>query len=155
VAATISASSVANVGSCRSNMNTIDVVAGLILMGDQLLVCQRRRDGAFPLKWEFPGGKVEIGESHEAALVRELKEELGIEVRSVKEIFRHQQAYPGAATVNLRFYRVGAFSGMVRNLVFQNIAWLTWPELSQLDLLEGDLPLVKHLMSADGRKLLV
>ena len=136
-------------------MNTIEVVAGIISQGERLLVCQRREDGAFPLKWEFPGGKVEIGESHEAALVRELKEELGIEARDVKEIFRHQQAYSGAATVNLRFYKVGAFSGMVRNLVFQDIAWLSCPELLRIDLLEGDWPLVKRLMSPDGRKLLV
>ena len=45
-------------------MNTIEVVAGIISQGERLLVCQRREDGAFPLKWEFPGGKVEIGESH-------------------------------------------------------------------------------------------
>jgi len=136
-------------------MKNFEVVAGLISRGDRLLVCQRSQDGDFPLKWEFPGGKVENGESHEAALVRELREELGIEVQEVKEIFRHQQAYPGARTVNLRFYRVGSFTGIVHNLVFQDIAWLSCPELLQLDLLKGDWPLVMHLMSPEGRKLLV
>ena len=58
---------------------TITVVAGLIQQGGRLLVCQRRRDGAFALKWEFPGGKVEPGETYEKGLRRELHEELGID----------------------------------------------------------------------------
>lgn len=136
------------------SMNSIEVVAGLIVRGNRLLVCQRRRDGSFPLKWEFPGGKVEVGESHEAALLRELKEELDIEAHSLKEVFRHQQAYPGAARVNLRFYKVGAFTGIVRNVVFHDIIWVSCQELSQLDLLAGDWPLVKRLMLPDGLKLL-
>ncbi len=135
-------------------MNIIEVVAALIVRGDRLLVCQRKKDGSWPLKWEFPGGKVEEGESHEEALIRELKEELGIDAYDLREIFRHQQAYPGAATVNLRFYKVGAFSGAVRNLVFEDIAWLSFSELSRVDFLEGDLPLVKRLVSPAGRKLL-
>jgi 8-oxo-dGTP diphosphatase len=139
------------VQSLRIGMNIIEVVAGLIVRGDRLLVCQRREDGSFPLKWEFPGGKVELDERHEEALLRELKEELGIEAHGPKEIFRHRQTYPGAATVNLRFYTVGAFSGCIRNIVFQNIAWLLCRELARLDWLEGDLPLVRYLMSPEGQ----
>ena len=57
--------------------STIMVVAGLIQQPGKLLICQRRRDGAFALKWEFPGGKVEAGETCEDGLRRELHEELG------------------------------------------------------------------------------
>lgn len=135
-------------------MNAIEVVAGLIVRGGRLLVCQRKRDASFPLKWEFPGGKVEVGESHEEALLRELKEELGIDASNLREIYRHQQAYSSAATVNLRFYRVGTFSGVMRNLVFEDIAWVYFCELSRVEFLEGDSPLVKHLASPAGRKLL-
>jgi 8-oxo-dGTP diphosphatase len=131
-------------------MNMIEVVAGLIVRGNRVLVCQRREDGSFPLKWEFPGGKVELGESHEEALLRELKEELCIDAHDLKEIFRHRQPYPGAATVNLRFYKVGAFSGSIRNSVFQNIAWVLCRELAPLDWLDGDLPLVRYLTSPEG-----
>ena len=59
----------------------LTVVAGLIYKDGRLLVCQRRPGGAFPLKWEFPGGKVEKGESDIDALRRELREELAVEVR--------------------------------------------------------------------------
>ena len=65
--------------------STITVVAGLIQQGGRLLVCQRRRDGAFALKWEFPGGKVEPGETHEHGLRRELREELGIEAHMARK----------------------------------------------------------------------
>lgn len=58
--------------------NMTVVVAAIIERGGLVLVCRRREDGAHPLKWEFPGGKVELGESPEDALRRELREELGI-----------------------------------------------------------------------------
>ena len=72
----------------------IEVVAALIYQRDHLLVCQRRVGGSFPLKWEFPGGKVERGEGYFKALQRELTEELGIEIKSATEIFRHRYLYP-------------------------------------------------------------
>src|SRR5215468_8749864 len=75
--------------------STITVVAGLIQQGGRLLVCQRRRDGAFALKWEFPGGKVEPGETYENGLRRELREELGIEAHIGPEAYRTRHDYPG------------------------------------------------------------
>ena len=68
----------------------IAVVAGLIFDQDRLLVCQRNAEGPFALKWEFPGGKLEHGEGDEAALRRELKEELDIEAGGLSLIFQHQ-----------------------------------------------------------------
>jgi mutator protein MutT len=136
-------------------MNSVDVVAGLIVQEGRLLVCQRRKENAtFPLKWEFPGGKVETNEAHEDALRRELMEELGIKADKLREIFRHTHKYSDEFMVNLRFYRVHAFTGVLTNNAFQHLAWAGIEKLSTFDFLEGDLPLVDLLVSASGRRFL-
>lgn len=124
---------------------TMEVVAALICRRGQLLVCQRSEAGLLPLKWEFPGGKVDAGESHEAALRRELREELGIEVRSAVEILRHKHGYPDGTEVELRFYRVDDYEGAVENRVFQKILWVEIQRLHEIDFLAGDLPLIEKL----------
>jgi 8-oxo-dGTP diphosphatase len=129
----------------------VTVVAGLIFHRDRVLVCQRHPRGSFPLKWEFPGGKLEAGEGDETALRRELKEELGIEAGRLTEIFRHQHTYPEVGTVNLRFFRVKNYSGEVKNRVFQRIKWVSAEKLARLDFLDGDLPIVQKL-AALGQK---
>ncbi len=115
----------------KSHLQSVSilVVAALIYDGDRLLVCQRRADGSFPLKWEFPGGKLEVGEDPLAALRRELEEELGIQVQSAKEIFRNIHSYPNGITVELFFFKVGDFRGTIRNRAFQQITWLGIREL--------------------------
>jgi 8-oxo-dGTP diphosphatase len=128
-----------------ADLKTVEVVAGLIFEQRRLLVCQRNAQSAFPLKWEFPGGKVEADELHAEALRRELKEELGIDVHQLSEFFRHKHVYPNLAKVNLRFFRIIDYSGQVKNLVFQQIKWVPIEELLKLDFLEGDLPLVQKL----------
>src|ERR671927_100890 len=69
------------------------VVAGILLKQDRVLICQRKPGGAFPLKWEFPGGKVEPGEDLVAALERELEEELGIRIERPRELRRYRHRY--------------------------------------------------------------
>lgn len=128
-----------------ADLKTVEVVAGLIFEQRRLLVCQRNAQSAFPLKWEFPGGKVEADEPHEEALRRELKEELAINVHQLSEFFRHKHVYANLANVNLRFFRIIDYSGQVKNLVFQEIKWVPIEELPKLDFLEGDLPLVQKL----------
>jgi 8-oxo-dGTP diphosphatase len=136
-------------------MKHINVVAGLIFREQRLLVCQRREDSAFPLKWEFPGGKVEEGESHLEALRRELLEELGVEVQQAKRIFSHSHIYPGGPRVSLWFFHVREYRGEIVNHVFQQVAWVQLSELSELDFLEGDLPLVYRLSGSKGASLLL
>ena len=138
----------------ETGANHIDVVAGLIFRDGRLLVCQRHETSAFPLKWEFPGGKVEPGERSEDALRRELKEELEIEIYVPVEVFSHRHLYPGASEVSLKFFRVTRFEGKVRNRVFQQIRWLKVEELPSLDFLEGDLPLIARLAQSQGERLL-
>jgi 8-oxo-dGTP diphosphatase len=134
-------------------LKTIEVVAGLIFEQRRLLVCQRNAQSSFPLKWEFPGGKVEKDEAHEAALRRELKEELGIDVRRLSEFFRHEHVYLEMSRVKLRFFRIIDYSGQVTNRVFEQIKWVTPACLPELDFLEGDLPLVRKLASSNGSAL--
>ena len=135
-------------------MNSVEVVAGLIVSQGLLLVCQRKEEGTFPLKWEFPGGKVESDEGHEDALCRELMEELGIRADKLSEIFRHTHKYSDQFMVNLRFYRVHSYHGVLRNRAFQDLAWSGMDMLSTIDFLDGDLPLVNLLLSSPGRKFL-
>ena len=133
-------------GRARIGTVAMQVAVALICRQDRLLVCQRREGGAFPLKWEFPGGKVETGEGYSSALRRELKEELGIEVQSATEVYRHSHLYPGGTEVELVFFRVDDYSGRVENHVFQRILWVEIPSLLGLDFLEGDLPIIEKIM---------
>jgi len=126
----------------------VNVVAGLIFRGGRVLACQRHEKSAFPLKWEFPGGKVESDESDTEALCRELKEELGIAVDQMTLYYQHEHAYPGGPEVFLRFFKILSFHHEVRNLVFQRIEWLQLSELSARDFVEGDVPLIKKLVES-------
>jgi 8-oxo-dGTP diphosphatase len=117
-------------------------VAGLLQQNDTLLICQRRHDGAFPLKWEFPGGKVEPGEAAAESLRRELHEELGIEAEIGAELYRTRHNYPGVYTVELIFYHVRAFRGTLHNHVFAQVRWEALAHLPRFDFLAGDAELI-------------
>jgi 8-oxo-dGTP diphosphatase len=123
----------------------IEVVAGLIVRDGRVLICQRSATSKFPLKWEFPGGKVETGEDRSEALRRELREELAIDVEESNEFSRYVHYYKDMAPVELRFFQVTRYRGEVKNLIFQQIVWAQVRNLEQFDFLEGDLPLIKTL----------
>ena len=125
------------------------VVAALIFQDDKILVCQRTRHQTMPLKWEFPGGKIEEGEQPRDALRRELDEELGIDATIGQEVSRIVHEYPGGGSVELRFFVVNEYTGMIENKIFRDIRWSRRSELSQYDFLEADLSLVRDL--ADGK----
>src|SRR5882757_9825837 len=99
------------------------VVAGILEQNGQLLICRRRADQPHPGKWEFPGGKLEAGETPETALVRELREELGIESGEPAEIARYEFTYPGRKPILLVFLKVLTWTGAMENLIFETIAW--------------------------------
>jgi 8-oxo-dGTP diphosphatase len=121
------------------------VVAALILKDDRILACQRTRHQSMPLKWEFPGGKIEEGEQPRAALRRELEEELGIEAVIGDEVARIHHEYPSGGAVELRFYDVRRYRGDIENRIFRDVRWVERSELGQLDFLEADLQLVRDL----------
>ena len=124
------------------------VSAGIIIEGDRLLICQRHRTDPYALQWEFPGGKVREGERLEDSLRRELAEELSIEVDVGKEVFRLRHRYPDRY-VEVVFFSVPAFRGMVRNQVFEAIAWTARSELVSYNFLEADQELVQRIANGE------
>jgi 8-oxo-dGTP diphosphatase len=121
------------------------VVAALIEKDGELLVCQRTRHQTMPLKWEFPGGKIEEGEQARDALRRELEEELGIVAIIGDEVKRVRHEYPNGGMVELRFYIVRQYEGTIENRIFRDIQWVAAKNLTTFDFLEADLTLVKDL----------
>jgi 8-oxo-dGTP diphosphatase len=124
------------------------VVAGLIIGDDgRVLITQRRADQAMPLQWEFPGGKIEPGESPEQALVRELREELGVEaaVGRVWDVLFH--AYPDFDLLML-VYACRLEKGAVpRPVEVADLVWVRCDELpGPWSILPADRPLVERLV---------
>jgi 8-oxo-dGTP diphosphatase len=121
------------------------VVAALIWQDGSVLVCQRTRHQTMPLKWEFPGGKIEEGEQPRDAMRRELEEELGINAEVGDEVARFRHRYPNGSAVELRFYDVRKYGGELENRIFKDIRWAKPTELPSYDFLEADLKLVQDL----------
>ena len=125
------------------------VVAALILQNDEFLIGQRTKHQPMPLKWEFPGGKIEEGEQPRDALKRELEEELGIVATIGDEVARFRHEYKSGNAVELRFYAVLEYTGEIENRIFREVKWVHRQRLPSFDFLEADLPLVREL--AAGR----
>lgn len=122
------------------------VVAAVIVRDERVLVCQRSRTGKFPLKWEFPGGKVQSGETPQAALERELNEELGVKARVGTEVYRTRYKYAEMSdAVELIFFEARVESGEIQNRIFEQIAWVEPKRLCEMDFLEGDREFVEKL----------
>jgi 8-oxo-dGTP diphosphatase len=121
------------------------VVAALILRGQKVLICQRTKYQAMPLKWEFPGGKIETGEQARDALRRELDEELGIEARIGEEVARIRHHYRNGGAIELRFFAVAEFTGEIDNRIFRDVRWVKRDELPDYDFLDADVKLVKDI----------
>lgn len=122
------------------------MVAAVIERDGRILIGQRKPGGKHALKWEFPGGKVEEGEAPEAALQRELREELAIEAKIGPQIDAYEFRYSGAERgTSLLFYRVTEFTGEPRNLDFAQIVWDSAQALPGYDFLEGDIEFVQRL----------
>ncbi len=130
------------------------VVAGLIVRNGEdgateVLICQRRPDQPMSLKWEFPGGKVEAGESSEAALARELNEELGIDAVIGRRIANVRHNYRNGGAIDLQFFLVERFAGDMQNRIFNDMRWSSLGSLPGYDFLAADLGLIRDL--SEGR----
>jgi 8-oxo-dGTP diphosphatase len=129
------------------------VVAALILretagkdgFGIEVLICQRKPDQPMSLKWEFPGGKIEAGESSEDALARELREELGISAVIGKQVARVRHKYRNGGAIDLQFFVVREFDGTLENRIFNDMRWAPLGELPGYDFLAADLGLIRDL----------
>jgi 8-oxo-dGTP diphosphatase len=127
------------------------VVAGVIERGDRrFLICQRRRNDTSPLKWEFPGGKVEPGEAPEAALARELREELNVTLEKCVEMGRTRHKYAGTPEeLEIRFYAVAIRETEITPKCFEQVIWALPKELGNYDFLAANAQLIAQL--ATGR----
>ena len=112
----------------------------------KILVCQRRKGDRHEFKWEFPGGKVEHGETPREALLRELVEELNVSAKIGPELARYQFAYPHKPPIELIFFLVTEFQGEMQNRVFEKMEWSAPGELAAHDFLEGDIDFVRRLV---------
>jgi 8-oxo-dGTP diphosphatase len=122
------------------------VVAAVIARNGRVLIGQRRAGGSHAFEWEFPGGKVEGGESLRTALARELQEELGIEAEIGREITRY--VHPARTPLELIFFEVCRFAGEPVNRAFADIRWVLTSELLQYPFLDGDRRVIRTLTAA-------
>ena len=121
------------------------VVAALIVRENKILICQRTEDQPMPFKWEFPGGKVELGEEFKAALKRELDEELGITANIGTKVAVIQHTYRNGNAVELHFYHVEHFEGEIENRIFHDVRWIEREKLPSYDFLEADVAFIKEI----------
>src|SRR5260370_28735006 len=136
----------------RAGSTMITIAAGVIEREGRLLICQRKKADALGLKWEFPGGKVEAGETAEAALARELREELGVTLRKCKEIARVEHSYPNLSEPReIRFFAADIGSDQITPTGFKQPPWFPPQELAQYDFLPANAALVAHLATGKIR----
>lgn len=121
------------------------VVAAVIERGAEILVSYRHPKGLRPSQWEFPGGKVERGETEVQALVREIREELGVESEIGALVRRHVHSYD-ELDVEIAFYRTRIVSGEPQPLSMVEIRWVHRRDLGSLDFLEADRAFVAELI---------
>jgi 8-oxo-dGTP diphosphatase len=121
------------------------VAAALIMRGGQILIGQRRADQPMALLWEFPGGKIEAGESPEQALARELSEELKIQASIGAPVTRIRHNYRHGGAVDLQFFAVHKFDGEIDNQIYEQVRWVRLEDLTGYDFLAADRGLIRDL----------
>ncbi|MBU9811991.1 pyrimidine (deoxy)nucleoside triphosphate diphosphatase [Rahnella sp. SL6] len=123
-------------------MKTIEVVAALIECEGKLLIARRDASGDQAGLWEFPGGKVEAGESQPAALVRELWEEMRINA-TVTGFVATSEVQHAARLIRLHGWRVSGFTGTITLQCHSEIRWVTPAEVLSFELAPADVPLIE------------
>jgi len=121
------------------------VVAALIVRGGEVLIGQRRLDQPMALQWEFPGGKIEAGETPEQALARELDEEVGIHATIGPHVTHIRHNYRHGGAVDLQFFAVHEFSGEIVNHIYKQLRWVRLEDLPGYDFLAADRGLIRDL----------
>ncbi len=121
------------------------VAAALIVRDKEILIGQRRADQPMASMWEFPGGKIEPGESAQEALARELSEELGIRALVGPAVTRIRHHYRRGGAVDLQFFAVREFAGEIDNQIYQQVRWVKLEDLTGYEFLAADRGLIKDL----------
>ena len=125
-------------------MKKFDVVAAIISRDDKFFIAQRNKNKHMGLSWEFPGGKVEEGESFETALKREIKEELNIEI-DVKDKLGEENYQDEKINVKLHYFICSHISGEIYLNEHEDSAWVTKNEFKNYNFAQGDSDIIKLL----------
>ncbi len=131
----------------------IKVAVGIIIRDGadggrrSVLLCQRKEDAKYPMKWEFPGGKVEDGEEIAECLERELREELGVTIGPPSLFHRQEAVYPDSSRYDVHYYLVCEMSGTPANRVFRRVKWVDVGDLLSYDILEGNRDVIGKLQT--------
>jgi len=128
----------------------IQVTAAIFFKNGKYLICQRAHDDALPLLWEFPGGKVEEGETLEQCIVRECKEELDVDIRVLVEFGKTKYAYAGKELV-FTFFTAEIVGGELTVNVHEQIKWVSIAELRDYSFCPADVEIVERLIT-NGRE---
>jgi 8-oxo-dGTP diphosphatase len=121
------------------------VVVALAVRGGEVLIGQRRPDQPMALQWEFPGGKIERGETPEQALARELNEEVGIKATIGPRVTHIRHNYRHGGAVDLQFFAVHEFTGEITNHIYHEVRWVRLEDLPGYDFLAADRTLILDL----------
>jgi 8-oxo-dGTP diphosphatase len=135
----------------------IHVTCAIIERDGHVLAARRSAVMSMPLKWEFPGGKIEPGETARDALVRELREELAIEAIPGELLLTHEWVYRNGSQnpeqdgrFHVTYFIVRSFAGEPINHTFEDIRWVTPVTLRDMDILEGNREAVALLLKRSG-----
>lgn len=125
----------------------IDVVAGIIINQNKILIGKRKDKDIGGGKWEFPGGKIEIGETISKALERELYEELGISAKIGKELMNYEHVFK-TTIYNITFMEITDYEGEIRNNAHSEIKWVKFSNLPEYDFISGDDRFIQSLIKS-------
>lgn len=129
----------------------LKVTAAILKKGDLILIAQRKAGDKLAGKWEFPGGKIELGETPEQCLIREIKEEFNIDIM-VGEYFGSNTHHYGDKTVYLMAFWAKWLGGKIEASAHDQYKWVSVGELAHYDFAAADLPFVQKLLVNDIKK---
>lgn len=125
---------------------SIEVVAAIIRKDDKIFCAQRADKGELAKKWEFPGGKIESGESHQEALIREIKEELNTDISVDNFVLTVNHEY-NSFILTMHCYECKVISGYLTIGEHIDSKWLTLVEMLEYDFAQADVPVIQHLIN--------